>query len=382
MSLLDTLRERRDNARSTADEILTRAAEEERDLTTEESTQHRERVAEVRELDDEIEKALEGQIAEARAQAMREPDKVETRTLGGEILKRGWDLKTNPSVTIPADDLVQTRTLSSLSAETRAQTVPAVNSWARLPGVLVPLGQDQRFLFPRLNTISAGENTTVLDWKQSVRTLTGTVARTLNAVTAKATLDTTTAAVTEDLQQFAVVLPTIPNQILQSIPAFNDFMNSEGAFQIAKAIDTHVLSQIVAATPSFSNTGTSQIDKVRNQIGTMRGTGANPTLLVLSPTDATTLDLSADAGGYVFATRDTGTASPIFGCTVVERIGGGSDPMYLIDPEMLGALYMGSMRFDADPYTGFSTNTTNLRVEVNALFHVRNVQGAYRIAAT
>ena len=33
-------------------------------------------------------------------------------------------------------------------------------------------------------------------------------------------------------------------------------------------------------------------------------------------------------------------------------------------------------------YTGFATNTTNLRVEVNALFHVRNVQGAYRIAAT
>jgi hypothetical protein len=43
---------------------------------------------------------------------------------------------------------------------------------------------------------------------------------------------------------------------------------------------------------------------------------------------------------------------------------------------------MGSMRFDADPYTGFTTNTTNLRVEVNALFHVRNSQGAYRIAAT
>ncbi len=371
MSVLEDLRKKRVELRSAAEQILTRAQEESRDLTAEELADHTAKAAEVRELDDEVERQLEKEIVETRAQATREPE-LETRTLGSEILKRGFDLKSNPSVTIGADDLVQTR----------AQTVPAVNAWARLPGILVPLGQDQRFLFPRLNTISAGENTTVLDWKQSARTLTGTVARTLSAVTAKATLDTTTSAVTEDLQQFAVVLPTIPNQILQSIPAFNDFMNSEGAFQISKAIDTHVLAQIVAATPSFSNTGTSTIDKVRTQIGTMRGTGANPTLLVVSPTDATALDLSADAGGYVFATRDTGTASPIFGCTVVERIGGGSDPMYLIDPDMLGVLYMGSMRFDADPYTGFSTNTTNLRVEVNALFHVRNVQGAYRIAAT
>ena len=371
MALLDDLRQKRERARTAFTEILTRAETEERDLTSEEATEHRDLVGEARELDDEIEKALEGQIAEARAQATREPE-VETRTLGGEILKRGFNLKTQPSVTIAADDLV----------ETRAQTVPAVNSWARLPGVLVPLGQDQRFLFPRLNTTSTGEATTVLDWKQSVRTLTGTVARTLNAVTSKATLDTTTAAVVEDLQQFAVVLPTIPNQILESIPAFTDFMNSEGSFQIAKAIDTHVLAQIVASTPLFSNVGTTLIDKIRTQIGTMRGSGANPTILVLNPTDATSLDLLADAGGYVFATRATGTSSPIYGTTVVERIGGGSDPIYLIDPDMLGVLYMGSMRFDADPYTGFTTNTTNLRVEVNALFHVRNSQGAYRIAAT
>jgi hypothetical protein len=235
---LEDLRKQREEARSAADEILTRAQQEERDLSPDESSQHESLLGQAREAGDEIEAHLEREITEVRAQATREPE-VETRTLGSEILKRGFDLKSNPSVTIPADALI----------ETRAQTVPAVNSWARLPGVLVPLGQDQRFLFPRLNSISAGENTTVLDWKQSARTLTGTVARTLNAVTAKATVDTTTAAVTEDLQQFAVVLPTIPNQILQSIPAFNDFMNSEGAFQIAKALDTHVLAQIVVPRP-------------------------------------------------------------------------------------------------------------------------------------
>jgi len=372
--LLEQLRERRENARQLATEILTRAQEEERDLTDEESTEHRTRVDEAHELDDEIEKHLEAQVAEIRAQTTREPD-VQTRTLADRILERGWDLKKNPSVTIPAEELVA-------SLETRAQSLPAVSSWARLPGVIVPLGMDQRFLFPNLPTAPAGESSTVLDFKQSARTLTGTVNRVLSSVAAKATLDVTVAAVTEDIQQFAVVLAAIPNQILESIPAFTDYMNGEGQFQIAKAIDTHVLAQIVAATPAFSNVGTSTIDKVRTQIGTMRGSGANPTLLVVNPADATALDLSADAGGYVFATRDTGTASPIFGCRVIERIGGGTDPMYLIDPDLLGRLYLGNMRFDADPFTGFASNTTSLRVEVNGIFHVRNVQGAYRIAAT
>src|SRR6266540_3224231 len=316
MPRIEDLKAQRTEARAAADLLLRTAQDESRDLTPEETTQFETRQAEIRDVGDAIEEALEQQVAETRAAATREPE-VETRTLADRILERGWDLKKNPSVTIPAEELVA-------PLETRAQTLPAVSSWARLPGVIVPLGMDQRFLFPNLPTAPAGQASTVLDWKQSARTLTGTVNRVLSSVAAKATLDVTVAAVTEDIQQFAVVLAAIPNQILESIPAFTDFMNGEGAFQIAKALDTHVLSQIVAATPSFSNTGTSQIDKVRNQIGTMRGTGANPTLLVLSPTDATTLDLSADAGGYVFATRDTGTASPIFGCTVVERIGGGT----------------------------------------------------------
>ena len=374
MSQLDQLRKKREELRASADTILQRSAEEERDLSPEESSEHRDVVGQLRDLDDEIERILEQEVAEVRAKTTREPE-VQTRTLADRILERGWDLKKNPSVTIPADELVA-------PLETRAQSLPAVSSWARLPGVIVPLGMDQRFLFPNLPTAPAGESSTVLDWKQSARTLTGTVNRVLSSVAAKATLDVTVAAVTEDIQQFAVVLAAIPNQILESIPAFTDYMNGEGQFQIAKAIDTHVLSQIVAATPSFSNTGTTTIDKVRTQVGTMRGAGANPTLLVVNPADATALDLSADAGGYVFATRDTGTASPIFGCRVIERIGGGTDPMYLVDPELLGRLYLGNMRFDADPYTGFASNTTSLRVEVNALFHVRNVQGAYRIAAT
>ena len=73
MSLLDELRERRTAARAAADAILTRAAEEQRDLTTEEAAEHTTRAAEVRELDDEVEARLENELAELRAAGARAP---------------------------------------------------------------------------------------------------------------------------------------------------------------------------------------------------------------------------------------------------------------------------------------------------------------------
>jgi HK97 family phage major capsid protein len=73
MSVLDELRERRNTARAVADEILTRAADESRDLTADESRDHAARVAEVRELDDEVEARLEAELAELRAAQTRRP---------------------------------------------------------------------------------------------------------------------------------------------------------------------------------------------------------------------------------------------------------------------------------------------------------------------
>ncbi|MGH2791716.1 MAG: hypothetical protein ACRDJ0_12155 [Actinomycetota bacterium] len=114
----------------------------------------------------------------------------------------------------------------------------------------------------------------------------------------------------------------------------------------------------------------------------MRATGANPTIAVLNPTDSASLDLEADAGGYVFPTRDTGSSSPLWGLRVIERIGAGTEAPYLIDPMMLGQLYLGNLRFDADPFTGFRKNLTTLRIETHALYHVRQPEGARRVNAT
>jgi hypothetical protein len=72
MSLLDQLREQRATARTAADEILTRAASEGRDLTAEEFAEHTRQVAE-REAADAMEAERDRQLAELRAAPTRRP---------------------------------------------------------------------------------------------------------------------------------------------------------------------------------------------------------------------------------------------------------------------------------------------------------------------
>jgi HK97 family phage major capsid protein len=69
VALLDDLRQRRAEARTAADAILTRAAEESRDLAADEVAAYREQVVAQREADDAIEQEHERQLAEARAAA-------------------------------------------------------------------------------------------------------------------------------------------------------------------------------------------------------------------------------------------------------------------------------------------------------------------------
>jgi HK97 family phage major capsid protein len=67
MTLIEQLRARRTQAREAADAILTRAAEESRDLSPEESAEHAQHVTEEREAADELDRHRDQQIAELRA---------------------------------------------------------------------------------------------------------------------------------------------------------------------------------------------------------------------------------------------------------------------------------------------------------------------------
>ena len=71
--LLDQLREQRTAARTAADDILTRAAAEQRDLTPEELAEHGRQVVAEREASDAMEAERDRQLAELRAAATRRP---------------------------------------------------------------------------------------------------------------------------------------------------------------------------------------------------------------------------------------------------------------------------------------------------------------------
>jgi hypothetical protein len=289
---------------------------------------------------------------------------------GDAVINTGWHPKANPSITIPLR-----------SALGKAPTLPAVGDWNRADPVGVPMGKDERFLNSVLIQQPVDGETAVQDFRQTARTVTGSVQRALDASTTKASLDVTLTLVTETLVQQAIIIPDVPNAIFESVPSLKEFLNSEGRFQINKSLDSHAMSQIVAAAPPFGQTGTELITKIRNGVASMRAEGANPTVAVLNPTDAATLDLQADAGGFIFPTRDTGSASPLWDLRVVERIGAGTEAPYLIDPEMLGPFYLGTLRFEVDPFTGFAKNLSTLRLEIKSLYHVRNAKGARRVAA-
>jgi hypothetical protein len=288
--------------------------------------------------------------------------------LGSKLIRAGFDLKSNPSVSFSAFDVFGGKTA----------TLPAATVIAPTSPFIVPLGRDTRFLWPNLVRQDAGEATAISDFKQTVRTVTGTIERAITATTDKAELNVTLTHVVEAMKQVAVTISDIPNALLDAAP-LRDYFNGEGRFVIDQALDAHVIAQIVAAAPPFGQTGANLVERVRNAVTSMRAEGANPPLLVLNAADAATLDLTADAGGYVFPLRDTG-ASPLWGLRVIERPG--TTPPYVIDPQMLGVLYLGAMSFDADPYTGFKKNLTTLRVEAAALYHVRNAFGARRVAAS
>ncbi len=201
----------------------------------------------------------------------------------------------------------------------KAPTIPAIGDLARNEPTIVPMGYDRRWLYPNLVRQDLGNALSIQDFTQTARTVVGTVERSAVAATDKATLNTTTTLANEAVKQEAIVLDAIPVALLESVNGLREWFQAEGEFQIQKAIDTHVFAQIVAAAPPFGNTGTGLVAQVRNAVAAMRAEGANPDVLVLNATDAAALDLTADAGGYIFPTRDTGVSSPLWDLKVVER---------------------------------------------------------------
>lgn len=56
----------------------------------------------------------------------------------------------------------------------------------------------------------------------------------------------------------------------------------------------------------------------------------------------------------------------------------GDDPL-LVDTSRIGMLYLGALKVDLDPHSGFRSNLTDIRAETSGLMIVRDASAAFRI---
>ncbi len=301
-------------------------------------------------------------------------DPTATAQAGGfakSVLAAGFSLKERPSVEVDA-----TRAFG-IKAPTLTGAAPT--TWNTTSTVYVPLAADRRFIYPSMPTTNAGNATAVPDFTITARAVTGTVQRDVDATTDKATLANTIVHTTEEIPQHAVVIDGLPNQLLESVPALGQLLEQEGRLAVLESIDAHVFAKLTAGATQ-SVTGTGLIAQIRNAVAAMRTAGMNPDLLIVDPADAVILDLTEDtAGAFLFSLDSASSAAPLFGLRIAESVAAvGSAPL-LVDTARIGQLYLGTMRVEADPFTGFKKNLTDLRVETNALMHIRDATAAHLV---
>ena len=329
--------------------------------------------------------ALTARVDEMNASFTASPA---TKGLGAVLLEAGLGRRPDGlGISVKGNPTVEVSSFAVFGA--KVQTLPATGDVSPRPADSIEyIGRDERWMFGNMRQIGLGGDLSIRDFRQSVRTPAGTVERDPAAVTGKATLASTVTAVTTAVRQHAIIADGIPNAVLESMDGFREFADSELRFQVQKSLDAHVYTQCNASA-TFGTSGTGLVAQLRNAVTALEADGFNADLVVLNPTDAAALDLTVDAAGhYLFAVRATGDSSPLWGLKVVTRTSAaGTEPPLVVDTSRVGVLFMGTMRFDLDPFSGvsgsnFENNTTDIRCELNALMHVRSAKAARRVAAT
>ncbi len=242
-----------------------------------------------------------------------------------------------------------------------------------------------RYLYPALASAPFGNQTSDLaatDFVIAASTfenaVTGGVEIGTATTTTKATMPLTVTIATPTARTFAIVAEAVPAKLFETQAALNAFLSTEMSRRLGDAYDSHVVSAIESATPPNGSTGTDLVAKIRNAIAEARDLGSEPTVIALTPSDAASLDLSTDDGGYVFNVKAANGGDGVWQLAVREAPAV-THPL-LIDPARIGLSYLATGTVLADPYSAMKTNQVRLRAEVEAKFHVRNIaQGAYSI---
>ena len=161
-----------------------------------------------------------------------------------------------------------------------------------------------------------------------------------------------------------------------------DFLNAEGRFQVNRAIDAHVIATNHRRVTTVEFHGWRYLGRRGSSRGCARPDAGNPTVLAVDPTtarDPRPVDVGERDAVPVRESRRTGSASPLWGLDVVE-VAGLASPL-LIDVDMLGRLYLGTVRLDVDPFSQFSKNLSQPAGRGEVLDAHPDANGAVRVLA-
>jgi phage head maturation protease len=274
-------------------------------------------------------------------------------------------------------------TIEWVEFEERALTWTAsVDLMNQMRRIGVPLPLDTRYAWPAFPRVAVDASaTSVLVVQQTARSLAtpANVVRAIDATTAKPETGSTINVLTVSLHQVANIQSNVPNiYLLQDV--VNSIIEQDLRLAINEGLDKLVLDGI--ATAGFHAPGTEDLfTSVRKSITTLQGLGFNPDTLLLTPAAAESLDLSkATAADSFYQFAPDFAPGSIFGLS--RRISKTIPAPAVVDSSAFGKLYASPVSLQRFEAANGTTNSANLRLELNAAFGVERVGAALRIAAS
>lgn len=174
----------------------------------------------------------------------------------------------------------------------------------------------------------------------------------------KAEADVSVGQDSVDIRQFAITSGMIPNAAFKSVGALRGIIEASLGRELDKALDQHALQALADASPSAVSGGSGIVAKLRYAKADLVSAGvAGPYIAVIGDEDAVTIDLTV--------AEDMPAAFP-FGMAIAVLPGIDAGDGFVMSQSAM-TLHKGAARLDADPFTGFNTNETNIRLEYEAL---------------
>lgn len=259
----------------------------------------------------------------------------------------------------------------------------AANADIQQQGGAAALGYDQRYAYPVFTNVGVDKTvTSVQILQQTARTLASTanVTRVVESVAAKPETSSTATLTNISMKQLANIQTAVPN-LYASNPAIAAVIEADLKAALSDALDA--LVKVATDASGFQAPGTDPLlVSIRKCMTTIQASGYSPDTVILTPANAEALDVLQTVGSekmWVFA---AGGLAPrtLFGLQT--RVSKTFPAPVVCDSRGLGKMYTSPLSlasFEADSGT---TNTQNIRAELNAVFGTERTAAAVRIAAS